>query len=270
MNSRATIVSALFTLMISACLILANDNGVSSVSLEIGPEMEFLSYHEEGALKNQGALFGCYANMCFNPASPFSFQTFASFVGGNLRYDGQSFDGHDLDFDVPSFLANIRTLAGFSLGSGQVVITPFVGLGLRYFNEDLKWDYHDGYRRETTWFYTPIGLAMTVTASTWTYGARAEYDLFWIGQNYNRDVPLGDGTSRNVSVRQDTGYGMQASVFAQTPLNRFLYLTIEPFLNYWDINSSDVERIWLRDDTYYFQRMANQTWTYGIRIGVAW
>lgn len=243
---------------------------VPPVSFEIGPEIETFSYHEEGALRNQGGLFGGYMTLSGNPADWLSLQAFGSLAGGNLRYEGQSFDGYPLEFDVPSFLFNTRGLAGFPLMADSVTLTPFIGFGVRFLDEDLKRNYDNGYRRQTTYLYTPIGLAMSVAAPGWTYGLRAEYDLFWTGLNRNRDVPLGDGGTRTITVRQDTGYGIQAAVFAQRQLNRILSLTVEPFLTYWDICPSDVERVWLRDYTYDFQRLANQTWVYGLRVGLAW
>lgn len=244
---------------------------VPFVSFEAGPEMETYNYHEEGALNNEGGLFGGYMAIKAEPSQRISFQFFGSVAGGNLRYEGKSFDDRPLKYDVPSFLANTRATMALPIPAGPITITPFCGIAMRYLDEDFEHNHQNGYQRETTQFYSPLGMALSVTNTTWTYGLQAEYDLFWTGANRNRDIPLEKGGSRNVTLRQDTGYGIQGSLFAQRQITKIFTLTIEPFLSYWDVSASDEETIWMRDDyPYDFQRKANQTWMCGLRIGLAW
>ncbi len=241
-----------------------------SIFTEIGLDFAAYDYHEESATSSKGGLLGLYAAMGFQPTDCFLLQAYASIAGGYLDYEGYSTDDRPLSYDVPTFLANARISAGFPKTFNSVTIMPFAGVGVRYLDEDYKHNHWDGYRRETTQLYLPLGLSLSVASGPWSYGLRAEYDLFLTGLSRNRDVPLGGGHSKTVSLRQDTGFGVQGSLFLQRDITEFLAFTLEPFVSYWDINDSDVEETCMLEHSHDFQRKSNQTWFYGLRAGLAW
>ena len=240
---------------------------------EIGPEIEYYEYREPGIMKEYGGLFGGYASFtAFLMNQDLYFQTFGSIVGGTLTYDGGTYSGEPLTLDTPNILFNFRTLAGPYFGGENVSLLPFSGFCIRLVDDDLKRNYQWGYRRQTTYFYSPIGMELSTRSTLWSFGARGEFDIFWLGVNNNRDFPTSDRSREDVNLTQDpfTGFGLQASVFACAQLNRYIYLTIEPFISYWDVKKSSEKNVWTDQGNLTVYEPDNNSLVYGLRCGCGW
>ena len=70
----------------------------------------------------------------------------------------------------------------------------------------------------------------------WSFGAMAEYDIFWWGKQISHlsDVDPGYNDPKN---RQTRGYGLRGSVELQKKVKKVDF-AIEPFIRYWNIKES--------------------------------
>ncbi len=249
------------------CCFLSARNAPAGVSgvFEIGPELSSFHYREPGPMREDGLLYGGFANFTAAFNSNLVWNLDLTLAAGTLRYDGQTMDGEPVAVDTPDWLADLRT----ALGWRWAPLTPFAGLGLRYWRDDLGAHSPAGYTRETFYLYTPLGLEISRTfGGAWTLGARAEFDVFWAGLNRNTDFPLAEHTP--LDFRQSSGYGARASVFLQHPVTRALGLTLEPFLQYWDVGESERKTVLAPDGIYVLAEPANRTTQFGLRGGLCW
>jgi hypothetical protein len=233
--------------------------------LEIGPEVDSFHYREPGLMKEDGLLYGGFASLTAIFQSNLVWKVGGSLAGGILRYDGQTMDGEPVQVNTPDWLLDLRT----SLGYKWNMFMPFAGFGLRYWSDNLGANSPSGYKRETTYLYSPVGLEISRTfAADWTLGASAEFDIFWAGFNRNTDFPGAGNTTLN--FRQHSGYGAKASVFLEYSMTRVLGLRVEPFLQYWDIGKSEERGLVTSDGTFTVFEPANTTTLYGLRAALGW
>jgi hypothetical protein len=222
---------------------------------EIGFEYNYLEYEErEGGRKfmeEEGSLFGLGTAWTSHHPSGLMLRVATGFVGGELDYDGQTQSGVPLTADTEDFIWKIRGLIGYDYDLPDFVLTPYTGIGYRYWNDDIGGP--GGYEREVEYLYTPIGIETAAPlGDEWIWGVRGEYDLFWGGEvkAHFSDV---HGGLNNPTVDQDDGYGARGAVYLKRRL-RNVSLGLEIFIRYWDIDRSDEDIVTL----------------YGAPIGVSW
>lgn len=216
-------------------------------------------------MKEDGFLYGGFASITAIVQSNMIWNLSASLAGGTLRYDGQTMDGEPVALNTPNRLFSLRTSVGYRWN----LLTPFAGLGVRYWHDNLGAFSASGYNRQTTYLYSPFGLEISKTfGNAWTLGARGEFDWFWIGFNRNTDFPLeGNDT---LDLRQPSGYGALLAAFLKHPVTRALRLTVEPFFQYWNIGESDPRFVLNGDGIYEFFEPANETSLIGLRGSLCW
>ena len=244
-----------------------------SIFFDIGPEIEYYEYREPGIMKEYGGLFGGYASFtAFTMDQSLFLQAFGSIAGGTLTYDGGTYGGDPLTLDTPNILYNFRALVGPNFGGEKASLLPFSGFCIRLIDDDLKRNYEWGYRRQTTYFYSPIGFELSTRSMLWSFGVKGEFDIFWLGLNNNRDFPTSDRSREDVNLTQDpfTGFGLQGSFFACAQVNRYLYITIEPFVRYWDVKKSSEKNILTDAGNLTVYEPDNNTLVYGVRCGMGW
>lgn len=240
---------------------------------DMGPEIEYYEYREPGFIKEYGGLYGGYMSFAaFMMDQTLYAQAFGSIAGGTLTYDGETYSGQPLTLDTPNVLYNFRGLIGPYFGGENASFMPFSGFCVRLIDDDLKRNYQSGYRRQTTYFYSPVGFEVSTRSMFWSFGARGEFDIFWLGLNNNLDFPTSEYSRRDVNLTQSifSGYGLQASVFACAQVNRYVYVTIEPFIRYWDVNKSSEKTVYTDIGNLTVYEPDNQTLVYGLRCGFGW
>ena len=233
-----SIIAAAFVCLIPAGAFADSDkNYYSGVGIEGFTDR----YREPGGLESNatyGAITGNYTQY-FN-------RVFGALDGrasyGKNRYSHTT-DGTKSDIPQWEFDGRIRGGATFALGEDSV-LSPYVGVGLRYFVDNGKGVVTDrgyaGYDRRIMQAYVPLGVTYTIYGSSgWFVAPNVEYDaLFW-GKVNSRLHNAGAGFY-NINNTQTSGYGIRGELmFGQTPQNSFGW-EFGPFVRYWNVKDSNV------------------------------
>jgi len=161
--------------------------------------------------------------------------------------------------NIDDYLWELRGLAGydFSLSETSTIITPYIGVGYRYLNDDMSGmtttTGDAGYERESNYFYSPIGIEVTVNSENgWSIGGAFEYDHFWWGKQKSNmgSVP----GYYNIENDQEKGYGLRGSIKLKKK-NEIIDFKIEPFIRYWNIEDSEITadpegRLWIEPENH--------------------
>jgi hypothetical protein len=236
-------------------------------AFEIGLNLGYFHYEEEDFNVDwDGFMYGLIGSYTYH--NVIMFHTSLEYAQGEIQYDGATQEGTPLKEDTDDWIVEWRGLLGYDFTSKGHLITPFLGIGYRYWNDDI--DGPSGYEREVEYWYSPIGIeTFSPLSGAWTWGISAEYDIFWGGtvKSYLSDFLAG---LNDPEVDQDSGdgYGLRFSLRFNRGFANNSALTIEPYVTYWNINESDIGTL-----TFYGVPIANviepsnETLTYGVRIG---
>lgn len=154
-----------------------------------------------------------------------------SYVAGTVNYEGSgTLDGSMDDITV------IRVTAGRDISYARHVASYFAGLGRRSLFNDLRGTTStgaSGYRRESTYYYLPLGVTLRLP---WTSQARVattlEYDYLIRGQQVSYTTDYGEASDLHNTQRR--GYGIRLGTAYETAL-----WSAGVFYNYWNIADSD-------------------------------
>ena len=209
-------------------------------TLEISPEALWFFYEEPSlSVDWTGPLYGIRgAYTDWDASNRIMGRAELSYAIGRVDYDGFLSNGTPHATSGTDWVFEGRGLLGYQLPLGTTVLTPFSGIGYRYWFDNLE--SANAYRRRIRYLYSPIGLESRHPMGTnWHVGMRAEYDLFWGGwvRSHLSDVNVLFG---DVDNQQDSGYGARASVYFEKTSGKNRSYVIEPFIRYWDIEESDL------------------------------
>jgi len=205
---------------------------------EIGPEISYIQYEEPGMMKDKGMMYGIAASYAYH--NRFMFKAEGKFAYGQVDYDGATWDGTPVTLkSIPDYMLEIRGLLGYDYFVKAYTITPYLGIGYRWLNDNSQQQSPAGYKRITNYLYIPIGLELVADLSKgWFLGATGEYDLFLRGKqiSYLGDV---DPSYNNVENDQKKGYGVRGSISIAKKSEKIGF-AIEPYIRYWNISDSDI------------------------------
>jgi hypothetical protein len=217
-------------------------------SLTIAPEIYHYEYEEPGVMKTEGQYTGVHLDYFFSiypdptdKKNPYERVT-RFFAGAESRYADGSVDYEsngtgEMD-DIDDYVFEIRALLGFDATMYQsVAISPYVGFGYRYLNNDSSGRQtttgHFGYERESNYYYIPLGARLTLSVASHTLiGGTIEADFFLYGKQKSHldEVVIND---------QESGYGARASIFVEHDF-KHVAVFIEPYIRYWNIDDSEI------------------------------
>jgi hypothetical protein len=219
---------------------------------EFGFGLSYITYKEPDVdMEEKGWMFGLVGSYTYHNKVMLKLEGIGSL--GTVDYSSPSGELND----ITNYMLEGRTLVGYDFSlSKSFMITPYVGLGYRYLNDDSSGKITSrgalGYERESNYYYSPIGLmAWTKLGQGWGMQITAEYDYFWEGKQKSH---LGDAIygAPTVVNKQNDGYGLRGSVRFQKDYGRGGF-AVEPFIRYWKIDDSEIE---------YFSIGRNQFWAY--------
>lgn len=163
---------------------------------------------------------------------------------------------------------------------------PYIGFAYRFLQngKDQYVDMGNGemgflYKRTSHYFYAPLGANWALDMSdSVRLTFNAEFDWLLRGLQNSH---LGEGASRESSVKQDKGYGLRASVRLEKDMGKW-GIFIEPFWRYWKIQNSKKDYFLAVDEYgnpiidpgtgyylwYVLQEPFNDTREYGLRAGI--
>lgn len=197
------------------------------------------------------------------------------FVKDDVRfaYGGVDYVGSGYQPDAPDWYVDARGLVGRDIQLGNATYSPFVGVGYRYLFNDLR-GYSSsgaiGYRRESNYFYVPIGLTHRFALQdSAVLATTLEFDHLLIGRQISKLSDLvghsGYSSAFDVSNSQSSGFGFRADVMYEMG-----DLAFGPFLNIWRISKSDsvLQPLTHNGVTtwYYFSEPENRTSEFGLRM----
>ena len=219
-------------------------------TFEIGPEISYRTYKEPDVMKEKGMMYGLVSSYTYHSKIMLKAEGRASLGWVDYSNSGK------ID-NIEDFLLELRGLVGYDFFISNSCITPFIGIGYRYLDDDSSGEVSTtgalGYDRESNYIYSPIGISfITGLWNGWSFGATGEFDYFWWGEqkSYLSDAIPG---YNDISNRQKKGYGLRGSIIFQERF-RNIDFKAEPFIRYWNIKKSETETL-----TYY-----------GMPIGTAW
>jgi hypothetical protein len=163
-------------------------------------------------------------------------------IEGRWSYGNLEYQGSGTLQDVPDHIVELRVLAGRDYRTGKVVWSPYVGGGFRYLYNDLRGvssTGQHGYRRESAYFYIPLGVALRMPlGADWVLAPQLEYNGFVRGVQRSYLADTGITGLYDVTNYQRDGHGYRAQLMIEGKRWSFGVWT-----NYWDVEDSDVQSI---------------------------
>jgi len=233
---------------------------IEDIEMEAGLEVGDFHYRESHLMREDGVQGGVYGSIAILAANPWYFQFYMSIVGGDVKYDGGYGSGagyRDLTGDTSNYIYNFRGVVGYNIKGDGICLMPYSGLGYRYLENDLR-DITiprvvNGYLREQTYFYLPLGLDLSIPLSSdqsLTIGLKSEFD--WMFSGYNK--------SGGTELDGQNGWGIRFTPYIRYDINDQIGLKMEIFGEYWKINDSDINEGFLEPE--------NASNYYGGKFGV--
>ena len=240
-------------------------------SFGISIETMYFSYEEkEIDIEIDGFMYGHIGKYTYHGDNKLMINVALEYVFDmDIEYDGQTWDGTPVKENANDWIVECRGLIGYDhVFKGKHLITPFIGIAYRYWNDDI--DGIGGYEREIEYLYSPIGFkTVSPLSDKWTWGLSAEYDLFW-GGKVKSHLSDADPGYNDPEVDQDfwDGYGLRFSVQFKRELAKNYALSIEPYIRYWNIDKSDTEILTYNDmlTGCVVYEPENETMSYGLRL----
>lgn len=239
-GARAAIVRAATRAAVMAACVAApawaQDPLATHRGWELGGQVSDYRYEEPGTMSLEGARLGVSgAYTAVHPTRAFVR------VEGRWSYATLEYQGSGVLTDVPDYILELRVLAGRDYAAGSVLWSPYLGAGFRYLYNDLRGVTSTGaigYRRESSYFYLPLGVTLRMQiAEGWVFAPLLEYDVFVHGvqRSYLSDTGLG---LPDVSNDQSSGRGYRVQLMFES--RRW---TVGPWLHYWNVKDSELQAI---------------------------
>jgi hypothetical protein len=199
---------------------------------DVGMLASAYQYQEPGVMSNKGLKLGAEVRATQVWSEKLWLRGDARAVVGAVNYSSPKSGNAN---GQPDWLIETRGLIGQDAWIfDDVVLAPYFGLGYRYLFNDMRSSV-GGYRRESNYFYLPLGLVHRVVfEDTARLVTEVEYDHLLLGKQLSNLSDAGTGYA-NVSNNQHGGFGLKVSVKYEQK-----NWAIGPYANYWNIKQSEV------------------------------
>lgn len=221
-----------------AVLFLTNTAQADPLSLKtqtgnnIGLSLSSYQYEEPGVMSLKGSKVGLDVNTTQVLQN-------GHFVRGDLRYAFGlvDYNGSGNASGEPDWYIETRVLVGMDRVVNDAGLSPYIGLGYRYLFNDargLSSTGAAGYRRESNYFYLPIGIIHRMTLNNQaSLESTLEYDHLLAGKQVSKLSDTGLGYS-DLENNQSKGYGLKFSIMYKEDT-----WAIGPYAHYWNIGKSE-------------------------------
>ena len=208
--------------------------------IDFGLQGSHYEYNEPGVgVTNSGAKFGIVssATAVFGDQFMYFGTIEARYAFGQVDYNGSGDKKNNDDS-----LWEIRGLLGRDFTWNETYdLSPYIGFGYRHLDDDLRGRTSTnaaGYRRESQYFYAPIGVNPRIRLDANSrLSANIEYDQFIHGEQTSRLSDTGFGIP-DFTNQQSSGYGFRGSLSYENGNWAF-----GPYFNYWNIHGSEIKTI---------------------------
>ena len=232
------------------------DPAATRTGLELGIQGSSYKYEEPNFAKLEGDRIGLVG--AFTYVGP---DLWYSRFEGRYSYGKLDYTGSGTMPDVPDQLLEVRAAAGKDFRHWGVVWSPYVGVGVRFLHSDSRGTTstgQSGYRRESRYFYFPLGFTVRVPmGGDWVFAPQLEYEAFANGnqRTYLSDVNPG---LPDINNDQNHGYGNRGRLAFEHKSWSFA-----AWFEYWNIRDSEVQPI---GGGYVALEPANSTKEYGVEL----
>ena len=259
-------VSVLFCGAVSAAPI---DTLRTHTGQEVGVTISHYKYEEPNFMSLEAMKLGIDYSTTLTVDDSWFMRLDGRYATGDADYESA---GTGSSNDIPDWYAEIRALIGTDYVFNDFILAPYSGLGYRYLFNDLRGDTSSGavgYRRESEYFYLPIGVTHRVALSEGSQlENNLEFDYLLNGQQTTHFEDLaGHGNftyGQELKNGQDRGYGRRASSMSLQG-----NWSVGPYVTYWDIEDSETNTSIVGiGGSYYLmsgKEPANNTLEYGIK-----
>ncbi len=237
---------AALTFTVNAQAALEVDPGVTEVthSFDLTTDGSYIKYEEPDIMKETGWMAGVSGEYTARFPQHLVLGVDGRFAFGQVDYESNGTGTID---NINDFLGETRVTAGYDVYMESASrITPYAGFGYRFLRDELGGNISTtgagGYDRESNYYYLPVGVkTLTSLDGDWFFGVKAEYDIFLNGTQKSMlgQALTGVDTLEN---DQNDGYGLKGSIQIIKRNERF-NLLVEPFVNYWNIDQSELKAI---------------------------
>jgi hypothetical protein len=235
---KIAVVTVIITLLPVAISARAESSTLKTqTGKELGLSLSSYQYQEPGVMSSIGAKMGLDLHLTKVLQNEY-------FIRGELRYAFGTVDytGSGKASGEPDWYIETRMLVGKDWPVNDAVFSPYSGFGYRYLFNDgrgITSTGYWGYRRESNYFYLPIGIIHRMLLNDRaSLVSTLEYDQLLAGKQISRlsDGGAGYGDATN---NQNSGYGMKLSV-----LYKKSKWAIGPYAHYWNIGQSDTVTVY--------------------------
>lgn len=221
--------------MLAATAVAAEDPLATRSGWEVGGYAAQYRYEEPGVMWLKGNRFGVTGAYT---------ETNQQHVYGRIEarwsYGEPDYQGSGTLKRVPDHLLETRMLAGRDYPRGSLVWSPYAGAAFRYLYNDLRGFSSTGargYRRESLYFYIPLGVTLrTPLGADWVLAPQVEYSGFVRGVQRSHLSDTGLPGLSDVTNKQRDGRGYRAKLMVEGRRWSFGLWT-----DYWDVKDSDVQ-----------------------------
>lgn len=236
------------------------DAALKKHSLEAGAELFYYHYKEPDVMRNAGTMRGVYTTYTYRPSFDDLLYTGVMnlykiegrYSMGEVDYKAEN---NDELKNIDDWSAELRGILGKEYVDGPFTTILYSGMGYRYLNDNSSGRLstvgnvtYYGYQRESNYYYLPVGFEFSNRINeTWSVGIAGEYDWLAYGLQISH---LSDGnqflSTKNDDAQneQHNGYGLRASLRLIRESN-MADLVFEPFIRYWNIEDSEIVRIFV-------------------------
>ncbi|HAS90423.1 MAG TPA: hypothetical protein DCS48_14160 [Desulfovibrio sp.] len=237
------IVFIIALLLFSSSAFAADKELFPTNEFKLGYVGMYMYYDEPDVMHEKGFLnggFGAWTGYF----TDYNIMLNAEFEGlaGSLRYSGKYSDGTPLRCDTDDYFISVRATIGLGYDLGHTGITPYTGIGARYWNDDIKAT--GGYERQIKQLYLPLGVnIVTHLDDGWSIGGTLEGDLLLGGTVKSKLSQVGSAY-QDVNNKQEfaSGGGGRISAFLEYYFDDYA-LGMEPYFRYWCIAESGKDTV---------------------------
>ena len=158
------------------------------------------------------------------------------YVNGDIRYSYSevNYKGTGTHGGIPDKLWEVRAIGGKDFSLDGYLLSPYIGIGYRNLVNELAEVGRGGYRRESEYWYLPVGLTHRFQVDSESrISSSVEYDYFLRGQQQSDLSDVAPGLN-NQENHQNHGYGLRATLAYERK-----DWSVGLFYDYWKIADSE-------------------------------
>jgi hypothetical protein len=196
------------------------------------------------------------------------------YTQANTDYDGTTQQGAPIKLKSKHTLMRGEANVGYSVKhiEGEAFdLTPYAGVGYRYWERLIGDTDPNGYRELYTWWYVPVGIkAKYGISDSWSIGCDVSARIMFNG-NIKFDFAASDATINSPDVSLGNKIGMKASVPLAVQLSSEVSLICEPWYEHSAIGASnDVVVTQNGTAVALVHEPDSATNQYGVDVGIRW